>query len=139
MSKKNILPFVSYGISTAILLLLAAGALAQAGETAKPVQHPWYYPLSTLMALILAGAVLGLFCYLFSIGFTAVAVRSGYPPNVARLGIWLGALLWGILFVFVLCVYIITYPMPLWFMIVLLLGLLFFGMVLLMTRRQISN
>jgi hypothetical protein len=126
-------------IATAILLLIAAVALAQGEHAAQPQPQPWYYPLPKLAALGLAGFVLALFCYLFSIGFVAVAGQSGYPPNVARLGIWLGALLWGILFTFVVCLYIITVHVPIWFMVVLVLGLLFFGMILLMTRRQISN
>lgn len=123
-----------------LLLLTASAALAKPGDAPQTAAvHHWYDPLSPLVALILCSVALALFCYLFSVGFSAAMGKSGYPPNVARLGIWLGALLWGILFTFVLCVYVIKFVLPAWFLVVIALGLLFFGMVLLMTRRQITN
>jgi len=82
---------------------------------------------------ILAGAVVG---YLFSIVFTSITMKMGYPPNMARLGCWLGLTLWLLFIGFVVFGVILAVHLPLWMLVILLCLIGVFGMAFYLGRRQ---
>lgn len=76
------------------------------------------HALSDVLVLVwaAAGAVGG---YLLSVVITHLFLRSGYPPNVARFGCWLGLTAWLAFFVFFVLGVVAGLKLPAWLLIVL--------------------
>jgi len=82
------------------------------------------------------GALAG---WLLSAIVTHLFLRSGYPPNVARFGCWLGLSSWLAYFVFFVLGYVAGIALPAWLLIVLavvVIVLAVFFMVL--ARRRLE-
>ncbi|MGI6296938.1 MAG: hypothetical protein ACOX3G_12760 [Armatimonadota bacterium] len=124
MKPKNVLPIAM------CLATFAAPALAQHEQQPTMVQ---VLTNTVTLAYILGSALVG---YLIAVIFTSLTLRIGYPPNMARLGCWFGTCLWLIFIGFILFRYILHISMPVWFWASLMAFLVFFGVMLFLTRRH---
>ena len=87
--------------------------------------------------LVLVWAVLGAAGgWLLSIVVTLLFLRSGYPPNVARFGCWLGLSAWLAYFVFFVLGYVAGLALPTWLLIVLAVVVVVLAVFLMVLARR---
>ena len=112
------------------LLTLAVPAMAQSADAPRA----WMSVLVSARSLIWLGLA-AVFCYLLSCVLASSFVKTQYPPDAARLCIWLGMLAWAVYVIFVQPRYVVHMALPLWFDLALLVVILLFGAALMFTRR----
>jgi len=119
--------YISIGcfLSTLAVPVMAQGILAP---------HTWMFTLFSLKSLIWLGLAV-IFCYLFSCVLASSLVKTQYPPNAARLCIWLGMLFWAFYALFVQPHYVVRMLLPIWFDIAVFAIILLFGAILMFTHR----
>ena len=112
------------------LALMSAPAFAQGGGDSNGWLQVLQQPM-TIIYLVIAAIV----AYLFSGVFTMLTARIGYPPNMARLGCWLGGVLWlgGAALLFWQLWHT---PLPMIALIIIAVIIVFVGVVLLVTKRN---
>ncbi|MGI6544692.1 MAG: hypothetical protein ACOX44_16910 [Limnochordia bacterium] len=80
----------------------------------------------------------GVVCYVFSVVFTMIFSNIGYPPNAARLGFWLGLVVWAAFILFAWLPFIVMIHVPLVVMVVVGSIVLLFGLILLVGKRRLN-
>lgn len=80
----------------------------------------------------------GVFSYVFSVVFTMVFSNISYPPNVARLGFWLGLVVWAAFILFFWLPYIVLIQVPIVVMAIVGSIVLLIGLMLLVGKRRLN-
>jgi len=112
------------------IAMFSSPAIAQQTRQFDPLQVCTDY---TALGYILGSALAG---YLIAVIFTSLTMGIGYPPNMARLGCWLGMCIWLVFLGFFLFEFILKINMPMWISYTMVAFLVFFGAILFLTRRH---
>ena len=119
--------------SIALLCALAAPASAQAAEpkTLAALLHLPYLGMWLAAALV---------CYVvFVVGVTVLFQSGSYPPNVARVGWWLGATCFTLFVIFYLIGHVLGIILPIYALAMVFVLLLLAAVVLLATRPRVTQ
>ena len=115
-----------------VALSLALLALPASAETKHVWKDLFVYP-QALASLIVAGIV----CYLLALGITGIFGAKGFPPSVARVGCFLGALLWVVWILFGILKAVLHLFLPFYVLLLVLCAVALFGLLLAATRPRV--
>lgn len=116
--------------------LIASNAVSAGTQQENQVSVREALTDTVTLGYIVGSAIVG---YLIAVVFTALTVRIGYPPNVARFGCWVGASLWLLSVAYILFCLIMHTAVPAFVWGVLAAVLLFFGVMLYLTRHTAAG
>jgi FtsH-binding integral membrane protein len=119
-----------------MLLLLVCCAAAGA----DPVKHPANHFVNAFTDKVALGWLVGsiILCYVLAVGMTTAFSGVGYPPTVARISLWVAAMIWTLIVVFWIFAHVLAIIMKPWFFFVVFVALLLFAVILAAARQRIN-